>query len=166
MLRGQIVDFCLGAVVARMSRGQIVGFCFGAIVAMGVGSVFVLHGRLMRRKVERLRRVGRTTSAVVVAYEYKRHHLDEESSPYPIVQFQAPNGRLIRAQTDFGGDFVPAIGDHVEVLFDPEQPEEAHIESRLSDQVNSLIGVFGAVIIVGAALAAVIVLVVFRDVWL
>jgi hypothetical protein len=42
----------------------------------------------------------------------------------------------------------------------------AHIESRLYDQVNSLIGVFGWVIIVGASVAAVIVLVVFRDVWL
>jgi hypothetical protein len=26
-----------------------------------------------------------------------------------------------------GSSLVPAIGDHVEVLFDPNQPEEAHI---------------------------------------
>ncbi len=148
-----------------MSRGQVVGFCFGAIVAMAFGTMFVVHGRLMRRKVERLRRVGHKASAVVVDYEYERD-FDGESTRYPRVQFQAPDGRLVTARTDFGGDFVPDIGDHVDVLVDLKRPEEAHIESRLSDRVNRLIGVFGWVIIVGAAVAAVIVLIVFRDVWL
>jgi Protein of unknown function (DUF3592) len=166
MLRGQIVDFCLGAVVARMSRGQVVGFCFGAIVAMGSAPCSSSMDGSCAARLNAF--VGSDARHRLWWWptSIKKHHLDEESSAYPIVQFQAPDGRLVRARTDFGGDFAPAIGDHVEVLFDPEQPEEAHIESRLSDQVNSLIGVFGAVIIVGAAIAAVIVLVVFREVWL
>jgi hypothetical protein len=126
-----------------------------AVAAMGFGALFVVHGRLMRRKVERLRRVGLRASAVVVRYEYE-DDADGESTPYPLVQFQAPDGRLVTARTDFGGSFVPDIGEHVDVLFDPERPEEAHIESQRFDRVNRLVGVIGWVsIIVGAAIAAV-----------
>jgi hypothetical protein len=126
----------------------------GALAVMGFGALFVVHGRLMRRKVERLRRVGQRTSAVVVSYEYKRD-ADGESTRYPLVQYQAPDGHLVTAHTDFGGDLIPDIGDHVDVLFDPERPEEAHIDSELSDRMNRLVGVIGWVIIVGAAVAAV-----------
>ncbi|WP_328524558.1 DUF3592 domain-containing protein [Kribbella sp. NBC_00359] len=129
-----------------------------AVAAMGFGALFVVHGRLMRRKVERLRRVGQKASAVVVRYEYE-DDADGESTPYPLVQFQAPDGRLVTARTDFGGSFVPDIGEHVDVLFDPERPEEAHIESELFDRVNGLFGVIGWVIIVGAAIAAMFLLV-------
>jgi hypothetical protein len=130
----------------------------GAIVVMGFGALFVLHGRRMRRKVEHLRQVGQRTSAVVVSYEYKRD-ADGESTRYPVVQFQTADGHLVTAHTDFGGDLVPNIGDHVEVLFDPARPEEAHIESELSDRMNRLVGVIGWVIIVGAAITAVTLLI-------
>ena len=139
-----------------MSAGVLIGL--GAIAVMGFGVLFVLHGRRMRRKVEHLRQVGQRTSAVVVSYEYKRDG-DGESTRYPMVQFHAADGHLVTAHTDFGGDLVPNIGDHVEVLFDPERPEEAHIDSQLSDRMNRLVGVIGWVIIVGAAIAAVTLLV-------
>jgi hypothetical protein len=139
-----------------VSDGVLIGL--GAIAMMGFGALFVLHGRRMRRKVERLRQVGQRTSAVVVSYQYKRD-TDGESTRYPVVQFQAADGHLVTAHTDFGGDLVPNIGDHVDVLFDPERPEEAHIDSQLSDRMNRLVGVIGWVIIVGAAVAAVTLLV-------
>jgi hypothetical protein len=135
-----------------VSDGVLIGL--GAIAVMGFGALFVLHGRRMRRKVERLRQVGQRTSAVVVSYEYKRD-TDGESTRYPVVQFQAAGGHLVTAPTDFGGDLVPNIGDHVDVLVDPERPDEAHIDSQLSDRMNRLVGVIGWVIIVGAAIAAV-----------
>jgi hypothetical protein len=130
---------------------ELVGFWvfFVGIWAV-VGIAFVVHARQMGRKVERLRRFGRRTSAVVADYEYKRDK-DGDPVPYPLVRFQAPDGRLVTAKTDLGGSFVPAIGDQVEVLFDPDRPEEAHIDSRLSDQVNSLAGRIGWGLIVVAA---------------
>jgi hypothetical protein len=139
-----------------VSAGVLIGL--GAIAMMGFGALFVLHGRRMGRKVEHLRQVGQRTSAVVVSYEYKRD-TDGASTRYPVVQFHAADGHLVTAHTDFGGDLVPDIGDHVEVLFDPERPEEAHIDSQLSDRMNRLVGVIGWVIIVGAAIAAVTLLV-------
>jgi hypothetical protein len=140
-----------------VSDGVLVGL--GAVAVMGFGALFVVHGQRMRRKVERLRQVGQRTSAVVVSHEYKRD-ADGESTRYPLVQFQAPDGHLVTAHTDFGGDLVPDIGDHVDVLFDPDRPEEAHIDSQLSDKMNRLVGVIGWVIIVGAAVAAVALLII------
>jgi hypothetical protein len=114
----------------------------------------------MRRKVERLRRFGHRTPAVVVDYEYRRDQ-EGDRTPYPLVRFQAPDGRFVTARTDFGGSFVPAIGDHVDVLFDPDRPEEAHLESRLSDQVNSVAGRIGWGMIVVAAVVGVTVGLIF-----
>jgi hypothetical protein len=58
---------------------------------------------------------------VVLRYEYK-DDADGESTPYPLVQFQVPDGRSVTARTDVGGSFIPHIGEHVDVLFDPERP--------------------------------------------
>ena len=140
-----------------MSRDdlELVGFWFlfvGVWVAVGVA--FVVHARLMDRKVERLRRFGRRTSAVVVDHEYRRDQ-DGDPVPYPLVRFQTPDGRLVTARTDFGGSFVPAVGDHVDVLLDPDRPEEAHIDSRLSDRVNSLLGRIGWGLIIVAGVVGV-----------
>jgi hypothetical protein len=81
-------------------------------------ALLVAIGRRIRRKVERLRRVGHKASAVVVDYEYRRGD-DGVPTWYPRVQFQGPDGRLVTARSDFGGDFVPGIGRQVDVLFDP-----------------------------------------------
>jgi hypothetical protein len=149
-----------------MSGGQIVEFCLGALVVMAFGSLFVVHEWIMRRRINRLRQVGQTVSAVVVDYEYRKSAAGDGSTAYPIVQFQASDGRLVTAKTDFGGSFVPDIGEHMDVLFDPERPDEVHNDSKLSNQVNRVIGITGWVMIGGAALAALIVLAVFHEVWL
>jgi hypothetical protein len=105
-------------------------------------ALFVVHERMTRREVTRLGRVGRRASAVVVDYEYRRD-LDGDPVPYPLVRFHAPDGRLVTAKTDLGGSLGPAIGDHVDVLYDPQRPEEAHLDSELSDQVTRLAGRIG-----------------------
>ena len=69
---------------------------------VAVRVAFVVYARLMDRKVERLRRFGRRTSAVVVDYEYRRDQ-DGDRVPYPLVRFEASDGRLVTARTDFGG---------------------------------------------------------------
>jgi hypothetical protein len=90
----------------------------------------------------------------VVDYEYRRDK-DGDPIPYPLVRFQTPDGHSVTAQTDFGGSLVPAIGDQVEVLFDPNQPEEAHIDSQLSDRVNNLAGRIGWGLIIVAGVVGV-----------
>jgi hypothetical protein len=140
-----------------MSRDDLefVGFWLLFVGLWGaVGVAFVVHARLTDRKVERLRRFGHRTSAVVVDYEYRRAQ-DGDPVPYPLVRFQTPDGRPVTARTDFGGSFVPAVGDRVAVLFDPHRPEEAHIDSRLPDRVNSLLGRIGWGMIVVAGVVGI-----------
>jgi hypothetical protein len=135
-----------------MSRDdlELIAFWFFFVgIWIVVGVFFVIHARQMDRKVERLRRSGRRASAVVVDYEYRRDK-DDNRVPYPLVRFQTPDGRLVTAETDLGGSVVPALGDRVDVLYDPSRPEEAHIDSQLSDRVNSIAGRVGwGLIIVG-----------------
>ena len=90
----------------------------------------------------------------MVDHEYRRDR-DGDPVPYPLVRFQTPDGRLVTARTDFGGSFVPAVGDRVDVLFDPERPEEAHVDSRVSDRANSLLGRIGWGLIVVAGVVGV-----------
>jgi hypothetical protein len=126
-------------------------------ICVAIGIALVVLGRQRGRWVERLRRVGRRTSAVVVDYHYE-HDADGDATPYPLVRFQVPEGRLVTAQADFGGSLVPEIGEHVEVLFDPDRPEEVHLDTGLSNQATALIGWVGWGIISIGALVAVAVL--------
>jgi Protein of unknown function (DUF2510)/Protein of unknown function (DUF3592) len=140
-----------------MSRDdlELIGFWFFFVgIWMVVGIAFVVHARQMDRKVERLRRFGRRTTAVVADYEYRRDK-DGDAVPYPLVRFRTPDGRLVTAQTDFGGSFVPAVGDQVDVLFDPSRPEEAHLDSRLSDRVSGLASRVGWGLIIVSAVVGI-----------
>jgi Protein of unknown function (DUF3592) len=126
-------------------------------ICVAIGIALVVLGRQRDRWVERLRRVGRRTSAVVVDYHYERD-ADGDATPYPLVRFQVSDGRLVTAQADSGGSLVPEIGEQVEVLFDPDRPEEVHLDTRLSNQATALIGWIGWGMIVVGALVAVAVL--------
>lgn len=122
---------------------------FVALIFMTGGVLCIVHARLMRRKIQRLRRYGQQASAVVVDYEYR-----SRNTPYPIVQFDGPDGRPVTAHTDFGGAFVPKRGARVNVLFDPEHPEQAHLDTGAADIANRIIGVIGWVIVVGLPVVA------------
>jgi Protein of unknown function (DUF2510)/Protein of unknown function (DUF3592) len=141
--------------------GEQFGFSLmWAAIVMIVGVLFVVHERMTHRRVARLGRVGRRASAVVVDYEYRRD-LDGDPVPYPLVRFQTPDGRVVTAETDFGGSLVPSIGDQVAVLYDPHRPEEAHLDSQLADRLIILIGRIGRGLIGVGALTVIIALLIF-----
>lgn len=144
-----------------MSRDQLLKFCLwsGALLAIGVLGLFQV--RRQTSHIQRLRRFGQTTSAVVVDYEYKDDS-DGDVTPYPVVQFEGPGGDLTTARTDFGFD-AGEIGQRVTVLFDPNRPDEkVHIESRSSEQNYKLFRVIGWVLTGGAATAIVVALLLYR----
>jgi hypothetical protein len=129
------------------------------LLAIGVSFLFAVTRQSSH--LQRLRRFGQKTSAVVVDYEYKEDS-DGDVTPYPLVQFEGPGGDLITARTDFGFH-AGEIGQRVTVLFDPSRPDEkAHIESRSSDQNYKLFWLIGWVLIGGAATAIVVALLLYR----
>lgn len=107
-----------------MSRDdlELVGFWFlfvGVWVAVGVA--FVVHARLMDRKVERLRRFGRRTSGIVADYEYRRDQ-DGDPVPYPLVWSQTPDGRFVTARcAAHAGAALGATGRTSGMVPRPEQ---------------------------------------------
>lgn len=139
----------------EVSTSQPSDFFFFVAVVLVLGGAFVLVGRMTRRRTERLRRVGRKTSAEVVAHKHRRDR-DGDLVAYPVVRFRAPDGRLVTAEGDVGGSWTPGIGEHVEVLFDPSRPEEIHIDNPSADKVVRLFEVLGWVMLGGACVGAVV----------
>jgi len=88
------------------------------------------------------------------------HRYDQDGAPFPVVQFQSADGQVVTAHTRIGGFFAPAIGDQVTVLFDPDHPDEARIDSGKTSQVMPLLRIFalGWVIVFGIGIVVVLVL--------
>ena len=147
-----------------MSGKDAAIFCATAGWLMVVGSLWLLYGRWKRRRLERLRQVGYKTSGVVVGHDYIHSTLMDAPVPVPLVQFQAPDGRLVTASSDVAGMDAPSKGDRVTVLFDPDRPKQVHIDSGASDEpemVDKIGGVVAWVFIGGGAIAIVVVLLLY-----
>jgi hypothetical protein len=129
----------------------------GAVVLgfLLIGLVFLFFARSQLREIERLRRYGRRAAGVVVDHRY-----DQDGAPFPVVQFQAPDGQVVTAHTRVGGAFAPGVGDQVTVLFDPDHPDEARIDSGMTSRVIPLVRIFalGWVVVFGIGIVVVLVL--------
>jgi hypothetical protein len=147
-----------------MSRGQITTFCIVAFLVMAFGLVWVIFGKRQRSNLEHLRQTGYKATGVVVDYAYRRDS-DGDSVPYPVVQFQGPDGRLITAESDFGGSFIPDKGDEVPVLFDPSRPEKVHLEYAMSNRAPTIVQAIGWVIMGGSAIALLVALLLYFVFW-
>jgi hypothetical protein len=151
-----------------MSGNDVALFCVVAVGLMGFGWLWLFLDRWRRRRLERLRRVGYKTSGVVVDYEYLHSTSMDSPVPVPVVQFQAPDGRLVTASSDVAGMAAPRKGDRVTVLFDPDRPKQVHIDSGTSDEpdiVDKIGGVLAWVFIGGGAIAIVVVLLLYLFLW-
>lgn len=146
-----------------MSRGQITTFCVVAVLIIAFGLVWVIVGKRRRRYLERLRQTGYKATGVVIDYAY--HGDSGGGAPYPVVQFPGPDGRLITAESDFGGQFVPDKGARVPVLFDPDDPETVHLEYGMSDRSPAIVQTVGWVIIACSATAMLVALLVYFALW-
>ena len=147
-----------------MSHGQITAFAIVALLVMVFGVGWVIYGKRQRRDLERLRQTGYKATGVVVDHAYRRDS-DGDSVAYPVVQFQGPDGRLITAESDLGGSFIPNQGDEVPVLFDPNRPEKVHLEYAMSNRMPTIIQTIGWVIMAGSAIALLVALLLYFVFW-
>lgn len=100
---------------------------------IGTG-MLVLSFYFYQQSVTFLETAARTEGRVT---EYVRNSKSSNSrnnsSYYPIVQFQAPSGETIEFRSNTGSSSKPyGIGESVPVLFDPQNPHEARIEGWFS----------------------------------
>jgi Protein of unknown function (DUF3592) len=151
-----------------MAGKDVAIFCAAAGWLMVVGWLWLLFGRWKRRRIERLRQVGYKTSGVVVGHDYIHSSSMDAPVPVPLVQFQAPDGRLVTASSDVANMAAPRKGDRVTVLFDPDRPKQVHIDSGAGDEPDMVdkIGVVLAwVFIGGGAITIVVVLLLYLFLW-
>jgi len=96
-------------------------FALVAMIAMGAFCI-VLAAREWHRE-RRLRKVGHRTHGVVTRLRWSA------GNAYPVFAFQAPDGRTVEVKSNVGTS--PPLyrgGETVRVLYDPADPEHAHID--------------------------------------
>ena len=89
----------------------------GRCLLSAVGAPFLLASLYQVRRGVRLHRVGVQTSARVVSYE-----IADEECPTLLVEFADRSGIPHRAAVRVVGDARPAIGESVEIVYDPDKP--------------------------------------------
>ena len=141
-----------------MSTHDLQGAAIGIFVALFSGVCFLLAARNERRKIERIRRDGQRVVGDVVDYKYDGGG-EGTKGPFPVVQFRTPDGRSVKVTSNVGGSFAPRIGYQLNVVFDPNNPEDAWIDSGMTRSLPELAFVIGWAGIIVAAIAIVYVLV-------
>ncbi len=118
-----------------------------AVIGIGllIGSFFIY------RSVNKFVKVSMMTTGKVIAVE------TEKKTSYPVVEFQTPEGKVIEFRSDYGGNPSPfKEGEIVKVLYSPESPEEAKIDTFMGLWLGLLIvgplGILFFVIGVGSIL--------------
>lgn len=101
------------------------------------GWVFISNERFVEK--------AQTASGVIVEMVD-----DGDDTAYPIVEYTAPSGEVVRFKNNMSGGFV---GETVTVHFDPANPHDARTEQRFWRGVLVVIGaVLGAIMLVFGAL--------------
>ena len=118
-----------------------------AFLLLGVGFLAIAIPIFVHRR----RFVSRAASATGVVTDLKSTELQAGMQSYnPVVQFQTHDGRMVEFESDTGAEessYPP--GGQVEVLYDPLNPEKAHIKtSFMLWGIPLLFGGLGAVFLV------------------
>jgi Protein of unknown function (DUF3592) len=98
--------------------------CFGlAAVLLVIGAATLVDAARFVRGAER------TTGTVI--------DLDSRTSDgglvhHPIVRFTAADGRTVEFTSSSGSSSPPDVGDRVEVLYDPDDPQDAQLSGFFS----------------------------------
>jgi len=126
-------------VLPRWSRQKVAAaLLIAAAVAMALAAL------ADHRVAARLRDHGIFADGVVA-------DVDGGPSPAVVVQFEAADGRAVRARVaDMRPDPAPHVGDAARVLYDPERPEGSARDARLpppGDAEALLRGAAGAVLL-------------------
>ncbi|HEX5689559.1 MAG TPA: DUF3592 domain-containing protein, partial [Roseiflexaceae bacterium] len=112
------------------------------LIILILGGVFLLVGLLLavivpRMMYGRMETFSRANGRVVAMVE--RPGQDDDRLLYPVVEFEAPNGELYRFNSDSASSPPTyAAGDTVAVRYDPNDPNDAEIESATGAAVGIL----------------------------
>lgn len=136
----------------------------GPAVFLIVGTIFTAVGVNRIRQQRRFVATAKTATGTVIEIneEFQRVNRERRLLKYPVVRFSTLDGQEIEFQSSTGTN--PSryrVGDQVTVLYQPDDPQQAEIQSFLSLWCLTIIMLFlGVVSLVAGIVAAIIVLVV------
>lgn len=101
-----------------------------AFVAAGTAIEFVAF-LLVRRSIRRLRAGGRATGEIVGSEAATDSSGKGSPKKYylPVIRFTSQDGRSIVFTADSGGRMEPQKGTPVQVLYNPERPHQAWVNT-------------------------------------
>ncbi len=104
---------------------------------------------MVMEKGKRLSKIGKKAKGIVFKNNYKISGTDSRGIYYPVVRFLTENNEWITQEVDVGTNPPMAEGKEIEVLYDPNNPNEVIINSDLRlaymPSFLTLIGIFGIV---------------------
>jgi Protein of unknown function (DUF3592) len=117
-----------------------------------VGLGFIAAGAFVTRSSVRMTRTGERASAEVVGRVFRGDSGPDGGGAYhPVVAFRTTTGRVVQTHTRVGGlASRPRIGAKVQVIYNPQAPEDVVIDSPLAR------GTMGGVVFVLAGIGLII----------
>jgi hypothetical protein len=117
---------------------------------VAVGLLFAWYGIRNVRAADAFRRDAHQAEAEItdVRWELVGPATDRDHLAFPVLKFTLPDGRIVETQSDHGTNWPPGEpGDHVTVLYQPDDPAHARIEGGFTGaaptMVNGFIAAFG-----------------------
>lgn len=117
------------------------------------GVFFLLLGCYLLRRSRSFRRKAQSVEGVVTELRTQASGSFGADAAYPVLQFTTRDGRDVRTKARTGSLPAPAReGDHVTVLYDPDDPTTADIAGRSADILLSLSFILFGLIFTGIGL--------------
>jgi Protein of unknown function (DUF3592) len=131
----------------------------GAVFSV-IGAAFVAIGIAVTRSIRGFeRRAARASGRVVdVRWEAVGPSGNKIMTGFPVLSFTLPDGRAVETVANTGTTFdVMKEGQAVAVLYDPDDPTQARVDSRASSAGSTLVGaafmvIGGVFVVLGLAL--------------
>ena len=155
MIRGGMRPAHVAGFLPLLTAG--VALQVGHVTAAGyellIGVSMAVVGVLVLNRQFRLERTGERARGTVVGQERESLTGHPGAVSYaPVVRFRTRAGQEIETSTRVGMPAPPRLGRRVRVLYDPEQPTLAEIDTFRERGLTTITP--AAFIVVGAALAA------------
>jgi Protein of unknown function (DUF3592) len=98
--------------------------CLGlAVVLLAIGAATLVHEARFVRGAER------ATGTVI---DLESRTSDGDLAYYPVVRFTTAEERTVEFTSSSTSSSPPDVGDHVEVLYDPDDPRDAQLSGFFS----------------------------------
>lgn len=101
------------------------------IILVAISLVFLYVGLMLLEKGKRFKAKGKKGIATVIKNNYRNIDNDSRGIYYPVVQLITQNNQTIIQQLNFGSNPAKKVGSTVQLLYNPDNPQEVQINSEL-----------------------------------